>query len=661
MPLTETDGLRTRSPYPERSDVKLNALDFALTELFANISVRFGQSAGSLTSLQPLVDKWAPLLSSISDAHITDTALKIRGPLLGRGFQADLVALAFALVREATYRKLKIRHYPVQLQGAWALLNGKFIEMATGEGKTLTALLAAVAAALAGKPVHVITVNDYLAARDADELRPVYELLGLTVGVVQHGQDAAARRSAYACDVTYAVNKEIAFDYLRDGIALGTQRTYTKRIISQLTLDETPPLLLRGLSFAIIDEADSVLIDEARTPLIISGLDNDPEHSAVYTRALNLARQLRSNADFVISPNGRSVEITPEGSKRSKTLTGGWGGIWEARKAREELISQAVSALHLYKIDQHYVVVDGKVQIIDEFTGRIAEGRSWQHGLHQLIEAKENCEISQRQQTMTSITYQRFFRRYLHLCGMSGTLLEVAAELKAVYGASVIRIPTNKPNQRIPRGLRVFYTSNRKWAAVTETVELYQKLQRPVLIGTRSIATSELLSGLLKNAGIDHVVLNAHHDRQEASIIAQAGQCGRVTVATNMAGRGTDIKLGPGVDALGGLHVVLTEFHEAGRIDRQLIGRCGRQGEPGSFEIIASLEDELTSVFSPRFKALLDYYGMRAKHNLLPEKLARTVRWYAQSRAERLHYRIRRQTLKLQDQQDSALAFAGPE
>jgi preprotein translocase subunit SecA len=375
---------------------------------------------------------------------------------------------------------------------------------------------------------------------------------------------------------------------------------------------------------------------------------------------LNFGRQLQANTDFVITSGGRNIDITPSGSALLKRLTQGLGGIWEARKAREELVSHALTAIHLYRRDQHYVVVDGKVQIIDEFTGRIAEGRSWQHGLHQLVEAKEDCEITQRRQTSTSITYQRFFRRYLHLCGMSGTLAEVAAELRAVYGVPFARIPTNRPSLRTSRGIRFFCTSRQKWAAVVESVERHQKSQRPVLIGTRSIATSELLSGMLSSAGIEHVVLNAHHDREEAGIIAQAGQKGRITVATNMAGRGTDIKLSAGVESLGGLHVVLTEFHEAARIDRQLIGRGGRQGEPGSFEIIASLEDELVHVFAPRLTKILDRV-LVDKLDPLPTPLARTIRWYAQKRAQRLHYRIRRQTLKMQDERDTALAFAKPE
>src|SRR5882757_789306 len=459
MARDQDDALRTRSPYAERGDTRIRPLDFALTRLFGGLSSRFENYAGKLATRVKLVDECAPLFTDISDDELAEAARLLRGPLLRHGFRPDLVARSFALVREATWRNLGLRHYPVQLQGAWALLDGKFAEMQTGEGKTLTALPAAVTAALSGRPVHVITVNDYLAARDAEELGPIYRALSLTVGVIQHDHESEQRRAAYACDVTYGVNKEIAFDYLRDGLTLGNQRSYASRMAGKLSGTEMPPLLLRGLYFAIVDEADSILIDEARTPLIIAGTDNNPLPTSVFKQALDFADKLKSHADFVFTGNGRDVELTPTGSETLKQLSLGLSGIWEARKAREELVNYALAAIHHYKIDQHYVVVDGKVQIIDEFTGRIAEGRSWQHGLHQLIEAKENCEITDRHQTQTSVTYQRFFLRYLHLCGMSGTISEVAGELRAVYHASVVRIPTHKPSRRTSRGVRLFRTS----------------------------------------------------------------------------------------------------------------------------------------------------------------------------------------------------------
>jgi preprotein translocase subunit SecA len=652
--------LAPRSPYPQRGDHRSGPLDFFLTETFAGFTSKFERHAARLTSRLPKVTECADASARSSEEDLAKEALALRGLLLRHGFRPDLVARSFALVSETMWRKLKMRPYPVQLLGAFALLDGKFVEMETGEGKTLTGAIAASTAALAGHPVHVITVNDYLAARDAEELGPVYRALGLTVGVIQHGLDATMRQAAYACDVTYAVNKEIAFDYLRDGLALGSRRTYSQRMVDQLVVESGPQLLLRGLCFAIVDEADSVLIDEARTPLIISGLENDTGDTSMYPQALALAGQLTPDDDFTISPTDRNVQVTPAGAAKLKRLTDGLGGIWAARKAREEIISHALSALHLFRNEQHYVVVDGKVQIVDEFTGRIAEGRSWQHGLHQLIESKESCEITQPLQTRATITYQRFFRRYLHLCGMSGTLAEVAGELGAVYATPLARVPTHRPSLRTSRGMRIFRSAKEKWVAVIESVKAHRDLQRPVLIGTRSIAVSELLSRMLTEQGIDHVVLNAHHDRDEAAIVAQAGQPGRVTVATNMAGRGTDIKLGPGVADLGGLHVILTEFHEAARIDRQLIGRGGRQGDPGTFELVASLDDELVTVFSPRLGKLVSG-AMRERAGPVPNPIARALRWHIQARAGRLHRRIRRQTLRLQDERDRTLAFAKSE
>ena len=660
MALDESNSWRTRSPYAERGDVRIRPLDFALTRTFGGLASRFENYAGKLASRVRLVDECAPLFAGLNEQELAETARQLRGPLLRHGYLPDLVARSFALVREATWRTLGLRHYPVQLQGAWAMLDGKFAEMQTGEGKTLTSVPAAVTAALSGRSVHIITVNDYLAARDAEELGPIYRALGLTVGVIQHDDEADQRRAAYACDVTYGVNKEIAFDYLRDGLTLGTQRSYASRMAGKLSGTEMPPLLLRGLHFAIVDEADSILIDEARTPLIIAGADNNRLPDSVFQEALGFADQLESGADFVHSASGHDVELTPAGSETLKRLSQELGGIWQARKAREELVNYALAAIHHYKIDQHYVVMDGKVQIIDEFTGRIAEGRSWQNGLHQLIEQKEHCKITERHQTQTSITYQRFFRRYLHLCGMSGTISEVSGELRAVYDVSVVRIPTHRPSQRISHGVRLFRTSEQKWSAVVESVLERRREGRPILIGTRSIETSELLSGMFKRAGIDHVVLNAHHDREEAAIVAQAGLPGRVTVATNMAGRGTDIKLGKEVHAKGGLHVVLTEFHESARIDRQLIGRGGRQGEPGTFEVVASLEDELPRVFATKLASIVDR-SLQGRRNLVPARLARALQLYAQGRAQRFQYRIRQQTLHLQNERDTLLAFAKPE
>ena len=653
-------GIRGQSPYPERATEDPSFVDLALAETYARVALRFERHAVRLARHARIVDALAPEFRSLSDTGLRDVATQLRQPLLRHGFRDDLVARSFALVREVSRRRLGMSHFPVQIMGGWAMMQGKMAEMATGEGKTITAVLPAVTAALAGMPVHVITVNDYLAARDAEELRPIYDGLGLTVGAVQHGQDTETRRAVYACDVAYVVNKEVAFDYLKDGLALGPRRSLSHTAARRMRDDSAPRPLLRGLCFAIVDEADSILIDEARTPLIISGAGSGAIDDKPYVTALALARQLVPVDDFQIVPDAHSVRLTSDGSTKLKVLAKGFGGLWEARRAREQLICQALSAFHLYHRDQHYVISDGKVQIVDEFSGRIAEGRTWQHGLHQLIELKEGCEITAEVQTQSSITYQRFFRKYLHLSGMSGTIAEVAAEVQAVYGVPIARIPTNRPSRRASLGTRLFHSSEQKWAAIISAVQRQQQAGRPVLVGSRSIAASEQISSALTTAKIEHVVLNAHHDDSEAAIVARAGHEGRVTVATNMAGRGTDIKLDRGIEARGGLHVILTEFHESSRIDRQLIGRGGRQGDPSTFETIVALDDELFTRYAPRLTALLR--GIYATRTIaLPDLWAGFMRRHAQRVAERLHYRSRRQALRFQKERDKSLAFAKPE
>jgi len=658
--LRGTADIRGRSPYPERGDVKIGASDLAIMEVIGRITSRFENHAKWLAQRIDDVEAFSVHMQSASDHELRAIADSLRSPLLRQGFQPPLVARSFALIREVSSRQLGLRHYPVQIMGGWALLLGMLAEMNTGEGKTLTAVLPAATAALAGKPIHIITVNDYLAARDAEQLNPVYEALGLSVGVVQHGQDPAARRAAYGCDITYGVNKEIAFDYLRDRLARGARHSLANTMVDRLRGAQTgEPLLLRGLHFAIVDEADSILIDEARTPLIISGLGQSREPD-IFITALSLARQMIPVDDFEIAPKGRSVRLTKLGSSKLKRMTDGFAGIWAARAGREELVCQALAARHLYRRNEHYVVVGGKVQIVDEFTGRIAEGRTWQHGLHQIIEVKEECEVTDIQQTRATITYQRFFRRYLHLAGMSGTASEVAAEVKAVYGLRVARIPPNRPIRRTKIGSTLFKTADQKWAAVIESARHQQALGRPVLIGTRSVEDSELLSRQLTQAAIEHVVLNAHHDREEADIIANAGQRGRITVATNMAGRGTDIQLGAGVAMDGGLHVILTEFHESSRIDRQLIGRGGRQGDPSTFEEVASLDDELFKVYAPTLVRIIRT-SCPDDEPLVSRFWARILRRSAQRAAEQLHHRMRKDTLRFQANLDKALAFSSPE
>jgi preprotein translocase subunit SecA len=418
-------------------------------------------------------------------------------------------------------------------------------------------------------------------------------------------------------------------------------------------------LLLRGLHYAIVDEADSVLIDEAKTPLIISGAAGaDSSEQETYRAALTLARDLELNRDFVIEGRERIIRLLPAGLGCLASRAEALGGVWIRRQWREELARQALSALHLFLKDKQYLVKDGKVQIIDEYTGRVMPDRSWEHGLHQMIEAKESCSASQRVDPLARISYQRFFRRYARLAGMTGTAHEVAGELWSVYRLATVTVPTNRPLKRQGLPTRVYRSADGKWKAIVRRIQEQQNAGRPVLVGTRSVAASEHLSQLLTARGLEHQVLNARQDRQEAEVIAGAGERCRITVATNMAGRGTDIRLPQSTRNVGGLHVIATELHEARRIDRQLFGRCGRQGDPGSYEAIISLEDELVRIYAHRWwqklTALLPRSGDGANDWARAATLA-----LAQRAAERLHYRMRRQLLKSDEQLVAALAFSG--
>jgi preprotein translocase subunit SecA len=647
-------------PYPERRDIDPNWLDGALSASYGRLAPHLAEIRQWRTRILTDVERATREVSSMSDRRLREAAAMLRGQLMREGFVVLGVARAFAVVREAATRWVGLRHYPVQLMGGWALLHGKLVEMETGEGKTLTATLPAATAALAGMPVHIITVNDYLAERDAKLMRPVFEALGLSVGLVQHGQNPAERRDAYACDVTYCTNKELTFDYLRDRIALGNRRSIASAQLERLfgLGDRSSRLLLRGLHFGIVDEADSVLIDEARTPLIISGEGDETGRVDLYGRALELVRRLEHGRDFHIAASERTVRLSPAGRQQLDHFAAGLTGPWRARRGREELAENALSALHLHQRDKHYVVADGKVQIVDEFTGRVMPDRSWERGLHQLIETKEGCETTASRSTLARITYQRFFRRYLRLAGMTATATEAAGEMWAVYGLGVVRVPTHRPLRRTNLGTRMFRSAEEKWRAVTATVaEKSKGAGRPMLIGTRSVAASEHLSALLGASGLDHVVLNARQDRDEAEIVARAGQAGRITVATNMAGRGTDIRLAPGVAERGGLHVILTEFHEATRIDRQLFGRAGRRGDPGSYEAIVALDDELFQRFAGCLAGALLPFG--AQNAVVSRSFGAALRRMAQVAAERHNSRVRKMTVRLDKMLDKSLAFTG--
>lgn len=646
--------------YPERKTSRESKLENFIMNVIGNTTRCFYARVGRFKNIVEHVNAAGSKLKSLSEDELKKEVKLISHDLRTSGLKFNIIVKTFALVREFADRRLGMRHFDVQLIGGWVLLNGMIAEMETGEGKTLVATLPACTAALAGIPVHIITVNDYLANRDASWMKPVYDAFGLSVGVVSQGMSIEERRKAYQCDITYCTNKEIVFDYLKDRLVLGHQPGHIQMRLERLFSSNSrlDKLLLRGLAFAIIDEADSVLIDEARTPLIISGPVDDNYEVKIYHQAMELAEQLKSGEDFNLDYTKRILELTDQGKLRLKQLSESFGGIWSGKHRREELIRQALTAKYLFSRDKDYLVKNNKVQIIDEYTGRLMPDRSWERGLHQLIEVKEGCDITMQNETLARISYQRFFRRYHHLAGMTGTAREVANELWSVYRLNVVSIPTNKPIIRKAYPFRVFKTAEEKWDTIIKRINQLHNSGRPVLVGTRSVESSEYLSSLLSKIGLTHRVLNAKQDKEEAEIIAMAGQKSQITIATNMAGRGTDIRLGDGVKELGGLHVILTELHDAIRIDRQLFGRCGRQGDPGSYEAIISLEDNLFLGYieKPLGRVVSKFLKTDSSFGFWIGKIfSRFVQRSAQSK----HFQMRRDLLKFDESLESAIAFSG--
>ena len=652
--------------YPQRaelhSDGVLDRIGGAITGRIARkLRTRRARVRAITRAVQPFE---APL-RALDAAGLRALARELARQLRREGLQDALVAHAFALVRETADRVLGMRHFDTQLIGGWVLLQGMIAEMETGEGKTLTATLPACTAALAGRPVHVITVNDYLVERDHALMQPVYAALGISSAAVTAEMTPAQRQLAYACDIVYCTNKTVVFDYLRDRIVLGAQadsvhlkleKIYGHDSLTQAT--RVSRLLLRGLSFAIVDEADSVLADEAGTPLIISAEVDSPGEAQLAGQALALAAQLIEGEHFDIVARDRSIAMQEAGHQRAIDLSQALGGVWAITLRREEMVSQALSALHLFTRDEQYLVRDGKIQVIDAFTGRVMADRSWGQGLHQLIEIKEGCDVTARREPLARISYQRFFRRYQLLSGMSGTASEVAGELGSIYGLAVVKVPTHRPSLRSNQADRVFETEAGKWDEVMARVLQHHARGAPVLVGTRSVASSERLSQQLQAHGVAHQVLNARQDSAEAEVVAQAGQVGRITIATNMAGRGTDIKLDPAAVALGGLHVILSERHGARRIDRQIAGRCARQGDPGHVEAVLSLQDALVA---PHAASLMFLALCRLCAAMTFCREALQAGWIRrlQKRSERDQSRLRRSLLKSDRQMADILSFSG--
>ncbi len=554
----------------------------------------------------PKVAAFEEELQALSMYDLRKRSLSLRYRIRSKEPVEGILPEAYALVREAGRRTLNMRHFDVQILGGTAMYHRSIAEMQTGEGKTLTATLPMYLAALEGKGAHLATVNDYLARRDAEWMTPLYEALGITVGIVETQMSQALRRKAYGCDVTYGTAKEFGFDFLRDRLLLRRlgegQTDFLGSMLGVSGDGASEKPVQRAPFFMLVDEADSILIDEARTPLIIAAMPSEDAVIAVeaYKWAASVANQFVDDEHYEYDHDKKSVELTPEGRRLVRMLPKPDALHPVGMFTIYEHIERAIKVEREFFLDRQFVVRDGEVVIVDEFTGRAAEGRKWRAGLHQAVEAtQEGVEVTAETGQAARITVQDYFLLYPHLCGMTGTAATSARELRKIYKVNVIPIPTNRPaiRERLPE--RVFANSEAKWEAIVEEVCEVHATGRPVLIGTRSIDKSELLSQKLHDKGVDHYVLNANHIAEEAEIVSNAGRAGRVTVSTNMAGRGTDIKLAEGVEEMGGLHVIVTEMHDAARVDRQLAGRSGRQGDRGSYRVYLALDDELLEGLGP--------------------------------------------------------------
>ena len=603
--------------------------------------------------------------SEMTDAKLSDQAEELR-LLFRRGRDTrQHLEQAFAIVREVAFRQLGEKPFGVQVAGAFALEAGCLAELVTGEGKTLAATLPATVAGWRGRGCHIVTVNDFLAQRDAEWMGKIYSFCGARAAYVNQEMSPLDRRRAYGADITYCTNKEATADFLRDRLSLGRMVGLPAALLTKIaegTGSGTDRLVQRGLNYAIVDEADSILIDEAVTPLIISGEAPNPEQVEAFQQAADLAGQFDGERDFRTNFRYREIDLTSAGKRRLAELAEPLGGIWGGARRREELLVQALTARQFYLLGKQYVVdEEGKVVIVDEFTGRLMPDRTWRDGLHQAIEAKESLTVNPPKDTHNRVSFQRFFRGYRKLSGMTGTAEEAWREFWQIYHLPVVIVPTNRPCIRKILPDRVFATESAKWKATVDEIRAMHEDGRPVLVGTRSVRASEGLSEMLTEGGLpDHQVLNAVRHAEEAEITASAGQPGKITVATNMAGRGTDIKLGRGVAEKGGLHVVATERHEAGRIDRQLFGRAGRQGDPGSALAIVSLEDELVRRHAQHGAASLRRrFGQTDRE--ISSYLTRRLFDMAQRRAERLALRQRKAVLRTDDWLDEYLGFAGKE
>jgi preprotein translocase subunit SecA len=576
------------------------------------------------------VNTFEPAMHKLSDSSLSAKTVEFRRRLEKGETLDELLPEAFAVVREASRRVLGMRHFDVQILGGITLHEGNIAEMRTGEGKTLVGTLATYLNALSGEGVHVVTVNDYLAKRDSEWMGKVYRFLGLTVGLIVHGLDFVDRKQAYHADITYGTNNEFGFDYLRDNMVI-----YADQMVQ------------RPLNYAIVDEVDSILIDEARTPLIISGPGE--KSTELYHVLARITPKLKEGEDYTVDEKTRTVAPTESGIAKAEKLLGITNLYDHANIEMSHHFNQALKAKGLMKRDRDYVVKDGEVVIVDEFTGRLMFGRRYSDGLHQSIEAKEGVKVERESQTLASITFQNYFRMYKKLSGMTGTAKTEEAEFRKIYKLDVIMIPTNKEVNREDLPDVIYKTTRAKYRAVVDSIVERHAKGQPVLVGTTSIVQSEHLSDMLKKKNIPHNVLNAKFHEMEAQIVAQAGQAGAVTIATNMAGRGTDIVLGEGVAELGGLHIIGTERHESRRIDNQLRGRAGRQGDPGSSHFFLSLEDDLMRLFgSDNIAAIMDKLGMEEDEPIEHSLITRSIE-QAQKKVEGRNFDMRKHVLEYDD------------
>jgi preprotein translocase subunit SecA len=591
------------------------------------------QNERDLKKLAPIVDEingFEPRIRKLSDAELRDKTTEFKQLLENGEELEEVLPEAFAVSREASIRTLGMRPFDVQLIGGLVLHQGKIAEMKTGEGKTLVATMPIYLNALSGKGVHLVTVNDYLAKRDSEWMGQIYKFLGLTVDCIVHGLDDAERQVAYNADVTYGTNNEFGFDYLRDNMKFRREE-----------------LVQRDLHYAIVDEVDSILIDEARTPLIISGPAE--KSTELYYKINRIIPQIREEAHYTKEEKTRTVALNEEGVARVERLLG-LDNLYDPRNMTvNHHVQQALRAHVLFKRDVDYIVKDGQVIIVDEFTGRLMPGRRYSEGLHQALEAKEAVKVENENQTLATITFQNYFRMYKKLAGMTGTADTEAAEFAKIYKLEVVVIPPHKNMIRADYPDSIYRTEAEKFRAVANEIKDLHGIKKPVLVGTISITKSEKLSEMLKRSGVPHQVLNAKYHEQEAEIVAKAGQPGAVTISTNMAGRGTDIVLGPGVVEVGGLHIIGTERHEARRIDNQLRGRSGRQGDPGSSRFYLSLEDDLMRIFAAdRLSGLMQRIGM-AEDEPIEHRLISKAIENAQSRVEAHNFSIRKQIIEYDD------------